>query len=84
MEARLGVIAIVVEGDRESAIEIQKNLSDFADIIEGRMGIPDKEANISVISLIVKGSVERISALSGKLGKLKGVTVKSAVTSVSV
>lgn len=84
MENRLGVVAIVVENDRESAIEIQKILSECSEIIVGRMGIPDKESNISVISLIVKGSVEKISALTGKLGKLYGVSVKSAVTSVSL
>lgn len=84
VEKRLGVVAIVVEGDRSVAQKMQGILTDFGDIIVGRMGIPDNEEKIAVISLIVKGSVERISALTGKLGKLDNITVKSAVTQVAV
>ena len=46
----------------------------------GRMGIPDKDRGVYVISVIVRGTNERISALTGKLGKLENVKVKSAVT----
>lgn len=84
LEKRLGVVAIVVEGDRSVTQKMQSILSDFGDIIVGRMGIPDHDDNIAVISLIVKGTVERISALTGKLGKLENITVKSAVTQVAV
>ena len=48
------------------------------------MGVPDKENNINAISVIVKGSGEAISALSGKLGKLNGVSVKSALTAFEI
>jgi putative iron-only hydrogenase system regulator len=81
---RIGVIGIIVENQRESAIEIQKLLSEFSDIIIGRMGVPDKEDDISAISVIVRGSNERISSLSGKLGKLENIYVKSALTSKEV
>lgn len=84
MEKRLGVVAIVVEGNRGVAVEVQKVLSDFSDIIIGRMGIPDNEKEIAVISLIIKGTVERISALTGKLGRLENISVKSAITQVAV
>lgn len=79
MEIRLGVVAIVVL-NREKAVEVQKVLSIFGDIIIGRMGVPDHATGTNVISLIVKGSVEQISALTGKLGKLGNITVKSAIT----
>ena len=82
--ARIGVIAIIVEGDREQALELQKALSEFSDIITGRMGIPDKIHNISAISVMVNGSVERISALTGKLGRIKNITVKSSLTNKEV
>lgn len=81
---RIGVVAIVIEGNRDVAMEVQKILSENGDIILGRMGIPDREDDISAISLIVKGESERISALTGKLGRLERVNVKSALTSVEI
>ena len=81
---RIGVIGIVVKGDRTIALEIQKIISNYADIICGRMGIPHHEENISTISLIVKGENEEISALTGKLGRLPGVNVKSALNNVEL
>lgn len=81
---RIGVVGIVIEGNRDVAMEVQKILSENGDIILGRMGIPDREDDISAISLIVKGESERISALTGKLGRLERVNVKSALTSVEV
>ena len=79
---RIGVIGIVIKGDRAVAVEMQKVLGDFGDIIIGRMGVPRPEA--SVISLIVEGSVERVSALTGRLGKFQELSVKSAMTSVEI
>ena len=78
---RIGLIGIVLKQDRETALAIQNLLSSFSDIIIGRMGVPDAESGISTISVIVKGTNEQISALSGRLGKLNEVYVKSAVTS---
>lgn len=75
---RIGVIGIVVKGDKSISVEIQKLLNEYSDVIIGRMGIP--RDGMSAISLIVEGSVERISALSGKLGKFPQLSVKSALT----
>lgn len=71
-------MGIVLKGDKAVAVEMQKVLSDFADIIVGRMGVPRQEAN--AIALIVEGSQERISALTGKLGRFESLSVKSAIT----
>ncbi|MBQ3754918.1 MAG: CopG family transcriptional regulator [Clostridia bacterium] len=79
---RIGVVGIVVKGDRSLALEMQKVLSDFGDIIVGRMGVP--RDNVSTIALIVEGSQERISALTGRLGQFDGLAVKSALTSFEV
>lgn len=79
---KLGVIGIIIEKDREMAKTVQSILTDYGDIIIGRMGVPDKEEGVYVISIIVSATNEEISALSGKLGKLPNVTVKSAVTNV--
>lgn len=82
---RLGIIAIIVKcGEEITPLEIQKLLSSYSKIIIGRMGVPDKESGYNTISVIVKGSLEDISALSGKLGRIKNVSVKSALTSVEI
>ena len=77
---KIGVVGIIIEEDRSMVESVQKILSSFADVILSRTGLPDREREIYVISLIVRGSNERISALSGKLGRLNSVTVKTAVT----
>lgn len=79
MENRVGVIAIVIE-DLSSASKVNEILHSFANIIVGRMGIPYKEKGVSVISIIIDGTTDEISALTGKLGRISKVNVKSAVT----
>lgn len=75
---RIGVIGIVIE-DRSQASRVNSILSVYGDVIVGRMGIPYREKGLAVISLIVDGSTDQIGALTGKLGQLNGVQVKSAL-----
>lgn len=77
---KLGVVGIIIERNRSVAEKVQTILSENADLILGRMGLPDKERGVYVISVIVRGTNEKISALTGKLGRLENVKVKSAVT----
>lgn len=77
-EQRIGVIGIVIE-DRSQAQRINSILSAHGDVIVGRMGIPYRERGLSVISLIVDGNTDEIGALTGKLGTVNGVKVKSAL-----
>ncbi len=79
---RIGVIGIVVKGSREVVPDMQKIFTEFSDIIIGRMGIP--KDGISTIALIVEGSQERVSALTGKLGRLNELYVKSAMTGFEI
>jgi putative iron-only hydrogenase system regulator len=79
MEKRIGVVAVIVE-DKESVDQVNKLLSTYGEIIMGRMGIPYKEKQLSVISIIVDGTTDDIGGLTGRLGRLRGVTVKSALT----
>ena len=81
---RIGVVAIVVSGNRDISVSIQNILFEFGDIIAGRVGVPFKDKQISTIALIVEGTTEKISALTGKLGRLTGVTVKSTLTNVEI
>ena len=78
-DIRLGFVGVVVE-DRSQAESVNKILSGFGGIIRGRIGIPDQESGEAVIGLIVKGSNDDLGALTGKLGNLSGVQVKSALT----
>ena len=80
MERRIGVIGIVIENRKEVSDKLNTILSDHGDILVGRMGIPYKERGLCVISLIVDGTTDEIGALTGKLGSLPGVKVKSALT----
>lgn len=78
---RLGVVGIVV-ADKNVTPKLQEILSEFSDVIVGRMGVPRK--NVSAISLIVEGKLERISALTGRLGKFENISIKSALTSYEI
>ena len=77
-EKRLGFIGIVV--DRRDCIEdVNRILSRFGRMIRGRIGIPNHEDESAVIGLIIEGSNEETGALTGKLGNLPGIIVKSAL-----
>lgn len=83
MEHRLGVVGIVIE-DMTKAPEINSLLTAHNSIVTGRMGVPriqHKEQGVAVIALIVQGTTDEIGALTGKLGNIKGVQVKSALSS---
>jgi putative iron-only hydrogenase system regulator len=79
MEKRIGVIAILVTG-KSSVDKINNILSSYSQIIIGRQGIPIQNRKIHIISIIVEGTTDEIGALSGKMGKLTGVEVKSVLT----
>lgn len=80
MDNRLGVIGIVIEDREAAAARVNGLLSDYGHLIVGRMGIPYRDRDVSVISLIVDGDTDAIGALTGKLGSISGVQVKSALT----
>jgi putative iron-only hydrogenase system regulator len=77
---RIGVVSIIVSSRKEQASSINSILSDYGDIIIGRMGLPYPPKKINIISLMVHGSTDKIGAMTGKLGLIQGVMVKSALT----
>lgn len=81
METRLAVISIIVENP-DSAEKLNETLHEYSQYIVGRMGIPYRERNVSVISIVVDAPQSTISAISGKTGKLDGVSVKTAYSSL--
>ena len=78
-DIRLGFVGVVIE-DRTQAEHVNRILSGYGNIIRGRIGIPDHETGHAVIGLIVEGTNDQVGAMTGKLGNLHGVTVKSAMT----
>ena len=77
METRVAVISIIVE-KKESVETLNSVLHDYRDFIIGRMGIPYHAKNLNIICVAIDAPQDIISALSGKLGKLEGVSVKAA------
>ncbi len=73
---RIALIGIIVS-DKNSVVKLNELLSQFAEYIIGRMGLPHKEKDISIISIVIEAENNIISSLSGKLGMLDGVSVKT-------
>ena len=81
METRVAIIAIIVENPN-SVEKLNALLHNYAAYIIGRMGIPYREKNVSIISVAIDAPQDAISALSGKIGKLPGITVKTAYSNM--
>lgn len=79
-QGRVGVIGIVIQDRHQTASSVNELLSEYGDIVVGRMGIPYHDREVSVIALIVDGSTDVLGALTGKLGEIPGVKVRSALT----
>lgn len=82
-DIRLGFVGVVIE-ERSRAEDVNRILSQFGEIIRGRIGIPDQETGLAVMGLIVEGTNDQVGAMTGKLGNLSGVTVKSALTAKKI
>ncbi len=81
MDTRVAVMGIIVE-DKDSVEQLNALLHEYGDVIIGRMGIPYKERGISIVSIAVDAPQDTISALSGKIGKLQGISCKTAYSNV--
>lgn len=81
METRVAVIGIIVE-NKDAISKLNNILHDYGDFIVGRMGIPYAKKDINIISIAIDAPQDTISALSGKLGALSGVSAKTAYSAV--
>ncbi|WP_137638919.1 TM1266 family iron-only hydrogenase system putative regulator [Loigolactobacillus binensis] len=81
METRIAVIGIIVE-DMDSVAELNEILHDYSQYVIGRMGIPYLKRGINIISVAVDAPQDAISALSGSIGRLTGISVKTAYSNV--
>ncbi|MBP8593818.1 MAG: iron-only hydrogenase system regulator [Ruminococcus sp.] len=78
-EKRIAVAAVVID-EQQAVPEVNSVLHEFNDIIIGRMGLPYRERGISLISVTLDATPDRISSLTGRLGHIPGVSVKAAVS----
>jgi putative iron-only hydrogenase system regulator len=78
MEERIGSVLIVVN-DREQVQQLNQVISQFAGCIIGRQGISMKDRGKSIISLVLEGTTDQLGGLTGQLGRIKGIQVKSVV-----
>ena len=81
METRVAVMGIIVENP-DSVERLNALLHDYSAYIIGRMGIPYREKHISIVSIAIDAPQDTIAALSGKIGKLDGISVKTAYSNV--
>lgn len=81
MEKRIGYVGIIIEERRENSLAVNKVLSEYGDLITARVGIPRQgAAQNAVITLVVEATPDEIGAMTGRLGSLPGVSVKSALS----
>jgi putative iron-only hydrogenase system regulator len=81
METRIAVIGIIVEKE-DSVEQLNHLLHEYRDCVVGRMGIPYREKGVNIISVAVDATLNQISALTGKIGRLDGVSVKTVYANV--
>ena len=80
MKRRIAVISAILEDPDKIQCEFNTIVSGYKSIIKGRMGIPFEEEGISVIAITVLGTVDQINSLTGKLGNLPNVSIKTAIS----
>lgn len=80
-ETRVAVMGIIVE-NRDSTGELNELLHQYGNYIIGRMGIPYREKGVSIISVAIDAPQDVTAALSGKIGRLPGISVKTAYSNV--
>ncbi len=81
MESRVAVMSIIVE-NLESVEKLNAILHEYGNYIIGRMGIPYRQKSISILSVAIDAPQDVTSALTGKIGRLAGISVKTAYSGV--
>jgi putative iron-only hydrogenase system regulator len=82
MERRIGFVGIILES-RDGVESVNHVLSAHAELILARVGLPRRDRGVSVITLVVEATTDELGALTGQLGKVAGVSVKSALAKLT-
>ncbi len=80
MDRRVGFVGIIIEDRTKTSDAVNHILSEFGDFIIARTGIPYKDKNCCVITLVVDATTDELGALTGRLGNLEGLSVKAALS----
>jgi putative iron-only hydrogenase system regulator len=80
MQKRLGFVGIIIEDREANAPEVNDLLGSYGELIVARMGVPYEKRSCSAMTLIVDASTDELGVLTGKLGSLPGVSVKSMLS----
>lgn len=83
MDTRIALIGIIVE-NMDSIEQLNHLLHEYSNYIIGRMGIPYREKGVNIISVAIDAPQDAINALSGKIGRLDGITAKTVYSNVGV
>ena len=81
METRVALIGIIVE-NKDSIEQLNKILHEYGNFIISRMGLPYREKNINIISIAIDAPTDIINAMTGKIGRLDGISTKTAFSNV--
>ncbi len=79
MEKRIGFVGILVEHREQNSAAVNRVLSEAGDLILARVGLPHRGRGVAVITLVVEATTDEMGQLTGRLGALAGVSVKSAL-----
>lgn len=80
MDKRLGFVGLIIENREKNAAAVNTLLSDYGEIILARTGVPCPDRNCSAITLVIDADTDQLGSLTGKLGRLSGVSVKSMLS----
>ena len=81
METRVAIVGIIVE-NHAVICDVQNLLSEYSEYIIGRMGIPYKTKDVRIISVVLDAPVDTINALTGKIGKIDGISAKTVYSNI--
>jgi len=79
MEKRIGFVGIIITDRAHAVPEVNRILSEHGDLILARVGLPHRERHVSVITLVVEATTDELGRLTGQLGLIKNVSVKSGL-----
>jgi len=80
MQKRLGFVGLIIEDRASNAANVNTLLSEFGDMILARTGVPCPARNCSAITLVIDATTDQLGSLTGRLGRLSGVSVKSMLS----
>ncbi|MDN5351562.1 MAG: hypothetical protein PWQ12_481 [Clostridiales bacterium] len=84
MDKKIAVVSAILEAPVDVQSRFNAIVSEFKEIVRGRTGIPFEQYGVSVITIIVVGTMDEINGMTGKLGNLSGVSVKTSVSKKTI